>query len=69
MFLAVAVVLMAFSLSLGAAAVPQKSFSSAEEAVKHAVAAAREMTTKSCWRSSELTPKKYYFQATRLPTK
>ena len=39
--LAVAVVLMAFSLSLGAAAVPQKSFSSAEEAVKAAVAAAR----------------------------
>jgi Protein of unknown function (DUF2950) len=38
--LAVAVVLMAFSLSLGAAA-PQKSFSSAEEAVKAAVAAAR----------------------------
>jgi len=38
--LAVAVVLMAFSLSLGAA-VPQKNFSSAEEAVKAAVAAAR----------------------------
>ena len=38
--LAVAVVLMAFGLSLGAAA-PQKSFSSAEEAVKAAVAAAR----------------------------
>ena len=43
--LAVAVVLMAFGLSLGAAA-PQKSFSSAEEAVKAAVAAARNSADK-----------------------